>query len=195
VVAPNTTGQTVITEALFDLPDAAAPNAQLSNDRVYRYQLTRPLTAGTGPTCVFVMLNPSTADKNTDDPTVRRCKHFAIRLRCSLLIIVNLYAYRATDPRQLWKVTDPVGPNNDKWLRDAAAQAHNTNGYVIAAWGGHARPDRVQAATTVLTAAGPIHCLGTTRAGAPRHPLYLRNDSPLLTWPHVSPRAGDSHAA
>lgn len=96
---------------------------------------------------------------------------------------------------QLWKVADPVGPDNDKWLHAAAAEAQRTNGYVIAAWGAHARPDRVQAATAVLGSAGPIHCLGTTKAGAPRHPLYLRNDSPLLTWPAVSSRTGESHAA
>ena len=182
-------------DMLFDLSGAAMPDAQLSDDRMYRYQLTRPLTAGSGRTCVFAMLNPSTADESTDDPSVRRCKHFALRLRCSLLVIVNLYAYRATDPRQLRKAMDPVGPDNDGWLRDAATQAHSTNGYVIAAWGGHARPDRVHAATAVLAAAGPIHCLGTTKAGAPRHPLYLRNDSPLLTWPRESSVAGDRHAA
>ncbi len=187
--------QTVVTDALFDLPATEMPDAQLSDDRVYRYRLIRPLTAAPGPTCVFAMLNPSTADEHDDDPTVRRCKNFAIRLRAARLIIVNLYAYRATDPRQLWKASDPVGPDNDQWLQAAAADAHNTNGYVIAAWGAHARPDRVHAATTVLSAAGPIHCLGTTRSGAPRHPLYLRNDSPLLTWPDESPTRGGIAAA
>ncbi len=194
-MAPKANNQIGITDALFDLPSAATPRAQLSDDRVYRYELARPLTARPGKTCVFVMLNPSTADENDDDPTVRRCKHFAVQLGAAQLRVVNLYAYRATDPRRLWKVTDPVGPDNDEWLRAAALDAHNTNGYVIAAWGVHARRDRVHAATTVLSSTGTIHCLGTTRSGAPRHPLYLRNDSPLLPWPEAHSPADGVNAA
>jgi len=185
-----TPGQAVASDTLFDLPNAAVPDARLSDDRMYQYQLIRPLTGAPGPICVFAMLNPSTADETGDDPTVRRCKRFAIRLGAARLIIVNLYAYRATDPRQLWKVPDPVGPDNDDWLRAAATEARNTDGHVIAARGAHARPDRVRAAAAVLSDAGRIYCLGTTQAGAPRHPLYLRNDAPLLTWPERNPTHG-----
>jgi len=85
-------GQAVASDTLFDLPNTAVPDARLSDDRMYRYQLIRPLTGAPGPICVFAMLNPSTADENDDDPTVRRCKRFALRLRAARLIIVNLYA-------------------------------------------------------------------------------------------------------
>ena len=167
---------------LFDLPPAAGPTAQFSPDRIYRYELIRPLAAGPGPICVFAMLNPSTAAEFTDDATVRRCKYFAVRLGATELRIVNLYAFRATEPRQLWKTADPIGPGNDTWIRAAADAALATNGFVVAAWGAHARTARADAVTAILTSTTTVHCLGTTQSGAPRHPLYLPNDTPLQTW-------------
>lgn len=169
--------------ALFDLPHAAVGSAEFSPDRIYRFELIRPLAAKPGPTCVFAMLNPSKADEFTDDATVRRCIHFAGRLGATKLRIVNLYAFCATDPRQLWKTADPIGPGNDTWIRAAAAEARTTNGFVVAAWGTHARTDRVRAVTEMLASTTTIYCLGTTQSGAPRHPLYLPNDTPLQTWP------------
>lgn len=77
----------------------------------------------------------------------------------------------------------PDRAGNDTWIRAAAAEARTTNGFVVAAWGTHARADRVRAVTEMLASTTTIYCLGTTQSGAPRHPLYLPNDTPLQTWP------------
>lgn len=150
--------------------------ADLSDDGRYRYRLTRRWADGDA-WATFVMLNPSTADATEDDPTIRRCVSFAKREGCSALQVVNLFAYRATDPRELKRVADPVGPDNDAWL----SRALGTPALRIAAWGAHGRPDRV---VVVKSFAVPgLHALGVTKDGHPRHPLYLRADAPLVTWP------------
>jgi hypothetical protein len=140
--------------------------ARLSDCGAYRYTLTRRW-ANDGPTATFIMLNPSTADAEQDDPTIRRCLGFAKALGCGRLIVGNLYAYRATKPADLWLAADPVGPDNDATLAALA----DTDGPLIAAWGINAKPARVGAALTLL---GPkLTALGVTKQGAPRHPLYL----------------------
>src|SRR4051812_10658415 len=83
----------------------------------YRYTLTRSL--GPGPLATFVMLNPSTAGAFNDDPTVRKCVAFCRRWGCGRLQVVNLFAYRATSPRQLKQVNDPVGPRNRRAITSA----------------------------------------------------------------------------
>lgn len=90
-------------------------SASISGD--YRYRLGRAWAGG--PTCTFIMLNPSTADADQDDPTIRRCVGFAKALGCGALEVVNLYAYRATNPRDLLRQDERVGPENDYWLREA----------------------------------------------------------------------------
>ena len=150
----------------------------------YRYVLTRVLDAqsasGTPRTVLFCMLNPSTADEVEDDPTIRRVKHFADREGYDFLSVVNLYAARATNPRDLDSFDDPVGPDNDRTIRTEAAQAH----LVVAAWGVPRGPDayaRVGDALAVLAAGRDVFRLGDpTRGGHPRHPLYLRRDTPLV---------------
>jgi hypothetical protein len=157
--------------------------AQLSPDRVYRYLLWR--ATGTGPTVLFVGLNPSTADEQADDPAIRRCVGFAVREGYGMLEMANLYALRATDPRALRWHRDPVGPDNDAHLlaRATAAAA------VILAWGavGREHAARVARVMELLRSVErqvgrPLLCLGTTKAGAPRHPLYLRADCPLVPY-------------
>jgi hypothetical protein len=148
----------------------------------YRYTLQRGWTDG-WPWATFIMLNPSTADADTDDPTIRRCIGFAQREGCAGLRVVNLYALRATDPRELWKHADPVGPLNDFHLRDEFLDVAYGGGLVIAAWGAHARPDRVAVVRNLAAGFGvDLHALGFTKAGQPRHPLYLRGDAPLVPW-------------
>ena len=144
--------------------------AVLSPCARYRYALTREWACGTG-TVLFVMLNPSTADATTDDPTTRRCAAFARGWGYRRLTIANLFAYRAPDPSRLLAVTDPVGPDNDLWLARLSAEATA----VVAAWGAHARAPRVEQVRARL--ARPLSCLGHTLAGAPRHPLYLPRDT------------------
>jgi len=147
----------------------------------YRYVLTRAgdTQSGKRAKAMFLMLNPSTADATLDDPTIRRCRCFASSWRFNGITVVNLYALRSTDPAALWLHHDPVGPDNDDYLYEMAV----THGRVVCAWGANARDDRVATVVNLLRHAGArLSCLGTTKSGAPRHPLYVRGDQPLLEW-------------
>lgn len=154
--------------------------AVISDDGAYRYLLWR--TIGDMPRrALFVMLNPSTADAMQDDPTVRRCIGFARREGCGRLDIVNLYAYRATDPRILRSVADPEGSHNDGYIADAARQAS----LVILGWGAFESPfaGRIRKVVSYLSLIQPdLWCLGHTLSGAPRHPLFVRRDAPLVRF-------------
>lgn len=146
--------------------------ATLSRCRRYRYSLTRTWDTDL-PTVAFVGLNPSTADARRDDPTVRRCVGFARDWGYGTLILVNLFAFRATDPSELLDVRDPVGPENDDWLARVAESADK----VVAAWGVHGcLRGRDQAVLGLLPS---VACLGRTREGHPRHPLYLARTTGL----------------
>jgi hypothetical protein len=158
---------------LFD-----SSSAVLSPDGQYRYLLTRECAAGPG--IIFIMLNPSTADAMADDPTIRRCIRFAVRENAGRLVVVNLFALRATDPRELARHADPVGPRNDEFIR-----MHCLPGVqVVAAWGnGGSLHGRDAEVTAMLSAAGAsLTCLGVTGAGQPKHPLYIRADAPLQPY-------------
>lgn len=157
-------------------------NAEISPCGLYRYTLEREAddVFCTRGRALFIMLNPSTADARVDDPTIRRCRAFAKSWDCAGLVVANLYALRTTNPAELWKAADPVGPENDMHLRILAAQ-HET---VVCAWGANARLDRVAVVREIFS--GRLHrlmCLGTTKDGAPRHPLYLASKTPLVPWP------------
>lgn len=138
----------------------------------YRYRLTRVWDAKL-PTLTFVLLNPSTADALQLDPTMRRCIAFAKRDGFGGIAIANLYAFRATRPRDMLAAPDPVGPDNDAVLA-------GLTGTVIAGWGNHARLARVAAALELMSA---LHALGINRGGQPRHPLYVHGDAQLVRWP------------
>ena len=153
--------------------------AKISKCGQYRYWLSR--TWSSGPPLVFVMLNPSTADAQVDDPTIRRCKGFARREGAGGVFVVNLYAYRATNPRFLRICADPVGPDNDVWLQRVIAGTVETGTPVVAAWGASAVPGRVRAVLRLVPGAD-WRCLGVTRAGAPRHPLYVKGDQSLVPF-------------
>ena len=165
-------------------------SAIISDCGTYRYMLERKADdafATRGP-ALFIMLNPSTADASLDDPTIRRCKSFAKAWDCNGLVVANLYGLRATNPADLWKHPDPVGPENDTWLRVLAAE-HET---VVCAWGANAKPERVAAVRKIFS--GSLHrlmCLGTTKDGAPRHPLYIANGTPLVQWSGLPADEGD----
>lgn len=169
--------------ALFDAEPAVPKDARLSLDGQYRYALWRdwrsPRERPTWAT--FVMLNPSTADASIDDPTIRRCIGFARGFDCTGLAVVNLYAYRATKPTDLWVVDDPVGPDNDATLAEFFAMSHRYGGPLIAAWGAHAKPDRV-AHVIALPGSERLQALHVTKSGAPGHPLYLPATSTLSPW-------------
>jgi hypothetical protein len=127
------------------------------------------------------MLNPSTASAVTDDPTVKRCTAFARREGAGGIIVVNLFAYRATRPADLARCPDPVGELNDKFILQAATVPGRT---LIAAWGVHGTlHGRAAQVTRMLTAAGvPTWCLGTTKSGGPVHPLYQPAAAELVRY-------------
>lgn len=135
----------------------------------YRYSLWREWDAN-GSRVAFVLLNPSTADANRDDPTVRRCIGLARAWGCGSLEVVNLFACRATNPGVLREVADPVGPENDRYLLEAARRAQR----IVLAWGARGNlHGRDRAILRLLGGGGELDCLGTTRGGQPRHPLYV----------------------
>lgn len=155
--------------------------ATLSNCGRYRYDLGRRWGSG-GDLC-FVMLNPSTADAVKDDPTIRRCIGFATRGDFGGIVVVNLYAWRTPDPDELHRVVDPVGPQNVEAVRTAIRNCD----LVVAAWGASLLPKRPTPIFEVLdTCAKPVTCLGYTKSGAPRHPLYVHGDTKLEPWPRRS---------
>lgn len=132
--------------------------------------------------CVFVMLNPSTADGDKDDPTIRRCVAFAKAWRYERLDVVNLFAYRATNPKELLALDhtcDPVGPGNQHAVDMALCHA----GLVICAWGAHgSHLDQDETFLGWLPPSRETFALGLTNSGHPRHPLYVKGDVPLVPF-------------
>lgn len=169
----------------FALEHDVEKEAHVSACGAFRYWLSRKWDRGT-ESLLWIMLNPSTADATLDDPTIRRCMVFARREGFGGIDVVNLYAYRATDPMELRGAPDPIGPANDDTLLGAIGW-HET---AVAAWGEHPSREpagraRVETVVRIAAAAGRrLMCLGTTKSGAPRHPLYVRADAELLRWGH-----------
>lgn len=146
--------------------------AVISEDGLFRYQLSRAWDARL-PMLVFIMLNPSTADESVDDPTIRRCISFAKSLGFGGIRVVNLYAYRATDPRALKAAGWPVGPENDKYIVEAVCDAS----MAVCAWGANARgQDRANDVLSLISLFCQPVALALTDDGIPKHPLYLRSD-------------------
>lgn len=148
--------------------------AVLSQCGCYRYTLTRNWRRSL-PILTFIMLNPSTADATLDDPTIRRCIGFGLGRGFGGIRVLNLFAFRATDPIQMKAAHDPVGPKNNKHIiagLTAAAVAHSP---VIAAWGVHGayngRDDEVRKLSRECGV--NLMCLGSTKGNHPRHPLYV----------------------
>jgi hypothetical protein len=162
--------------------NADSSSAHFSACRTWRYSLTREIAALEGKgTCTFVGLNPSTADETKDDPTIRRCMDFARRWGYARLAVVNVYAFRCTDPRALRDAADPVGPENDAVLSVVFAGSD----LIVAAWGIHTGEDRV--ADVMRLPHRPFACLGLTKEGAPRHPLYLPRTTTLIAFGSKAP--------
>lgn len=166
--------------ALFDVEPPMRRGAVISDCDRYRYRLGRAWDDSL-PAATFVMLNPSTADAAVDDPTIRRCLGFARAWGCGSLLVVNLYAWRATNPAELAVADDPVGPGNDDFIAGAAAVAAYDRAPLVAAWGANARPERV-AQVIALPGMDRLTALALTKAGQPRHPLYLKADLKPQPW-------------
>lgn len=141
--------------------------ALYSDCETYRYSLSRRWSDG--PLLTYVMLNPSKADEHHNDPTIERCERRARMLGFSAFEAVNLFAYRATDPAELKAAAEPEGKENQQVILDAT---QNTD-LLLLAWGVHGdHLDQAGRMTPSFTPFAP-HCLGTTKSGAPRHPLYV----------------------
>ena len=151
-------------------------SAAVSSCGKFRYSLGRHW--GSEPDLLFVMLNPSTADARVDDPTIRRCVGFAKREGAGGIQVVNLFAFRATKPEDMRAAVDPVGPENNDFLVDLFGRHDRA----VAAWGSgpyHYRAGFVRRLAAVMDCG--LLCLGKTKDGSPRHPLYVRADQPLVT--------------
>lgn len=166
----------ILLDAGVSMPGAGKLGSAVIDGR-YRYQLTR--SWGAGEHLGFLMLNPSTADDTQDDPTIRRCIGFAKDHGYDGIHVVNLFALRSTNPAALAVDTDPVGPENDKYILEAVR-----SGKLIAAWGSHRfAEERARHVSAMIEAEGrTLYSLGVTKSGQPRHPLYLPKDSPLDHW-------------
>ncbi|AMQ67013.1 DUF1643 domain-containing protein [Mycolicibacterium fortuitum] len=153
-------------------------SAVISECGRYRYELIRRW--GDGPLLEFVMLNPSTADAEKDDPTIRRCIGFGKAWGYGGIVVHNLYAYRATAPDMLANVDDPIGPANRDYLGNKIATC------TIAAWGAH--PAAVgwwNGYPYNITAAlkrPQLLCLGVNGNGSPKHPLYVPSSRTPIPW-------------
>lgn len=167
---------------LFVSPvDDTVYSAVISPCGLYRYRLSR--CWGPGRRMVWVMLNPSTADAEVDDPTIRRCMGFAKREGYGAIDVINLYALRATKPIHLSHHPDPEGPGNLHYW-DEVLDDRNV-GMVVAAWGAHfADPFLPISQAFVHAPTAGWQCLGHTKNDHPRHPLYVRADQPFehLEW-------------
>ena len=157
----------------------AASVAVYSDCEAYRYDLTRIWDVA-GQKALFVMLNPSTATEYQNDPTVERCERRARTLGFGAFRVTNIFAYRATDPKVMRAMADPVGPGNDAAIADGATWADR----IICAWGSHgAHLARGVTVEKLLRAtAKPLWHLGLTQAGQPKHPLYIGYDRQPEVW-------------
>ena len=140
-------------------------DAILSECRMYRYALWRTWDESK-PYALFIGLNPSTADETEDDPTIRRCIGFSRTWGFGGLCMANLFAFRATKPGVMKAAEDPIGPDNDQWIRQLSVDA----GVIVAAWGnGGSHLDRSR---TIAEMIPNLKCLQLNKSGEPVHPLY-----------------------
>lgn len=164
--------------------DGEERSAIVSACGAYRYTLGRRWAPG-GRTLAIIMMNPSTADADEDDATIRKCRRVAKHNGYSAIEVVNLFAYRATDPKKLRAAGFPIGEQNDAIIMHTAGLADA----VCVAWGalaaGLRRPDDVMAMLQQLRRPVPILCMATTRSGYPQHPLFLPGSTELQEYNHV----------
>lgn len=161
------------------LDETIKSSAVISECGRFRYALTRRW--GSGPMALFIMLNPSTADASKNDPTIRRCIGFARREGCGGLRVENLFGFRATDPDIMFRDAHTSIGAADRYIREAAQER---DGPVIVAWGADSRAvKRGRAVGGLLTSLDidPV-CLGLSKSGAPKHPLYIKADQPLIAY-------------
>lgn len=161
-----------------------APSSAVYSDcETYRYSITR-IWDEAAPKLMFVMLNPSKATEVDNDPTIERCERRARTLGFGGFRATNIFAYRATDPRDMRAAADPEGPDNILVLRDSIAWSDQT----ICAWGTHGafRNQGPQIAEILRNFGKPLYHLGLSKAGHPKHPLYIAYAQQPEIWHPVS---------
>ena len=137
----------------------------------YRYLLWREWNSQS-KTVSFIMLNPSRADAEINDPTITRCINFARSWGYGRLEVVNLFAYRTSKPFLLKQAAEPIGSDNDRYILEAVRRSDR----VILAWGNHGTWRKQDLyVLQLLKTYNHIYSLGITKRGCPRHPLYLRS--------------------
>jgi hypothetical protein len=144
-------------------------SATFSDCGKYRYSLKREWDKDK-PFVLFICLNPSTADDKNDDPTLIRCISYAKQWGYGGVCVTNLFAYRATNPRDMLSSQDPIGIDNDKWLRKLSKSA----GLVVAAWGNHGK--HIGRSDEIRKAVSNLYYLKLNASGEPSHPLYLKSN-------------------
>ncbi len=159
--------------------------ASFSPCRRWRTWLERrwdALPIGAGRHAAFIGMNPSTADEAVDDPTVQGCMARARAWGYGAAVMLNAFAYRATDKLRLLEVDDPIGPNNDADILRLSTAA----GVVVVAWGQPPKALRTRgpALAGMLRGAGIVpKCFAINADGSPKHPLYVRRDAKLIPFP------------
>lgn len=155
--------------------------ATFSANRQYRYRLWRDWNSANGEhigRLLWIMLNPSTADETMLDPTLRRCERFAQAMGYDGFEVVNLFAWRSTDPKQLRLVDDPVGEDNDAEILSASESSSS----IIVGWGRHVLAPARAAQVITLLSHRSLFCLGENGDQSPKHPLYLAKTTQVRLW-------------
>lgn len=160
--------------------DKMASSAWFSSCRTWRYGLFRVWNSKK-MLCMFIGLNPSTADETNNDPTVTRCIKYAERWGYGGLIMTNIFAYRSTDPNILLRVEDPIGPENMYALTHYARYSK----LIVAAWGNWGFLKDQGRQVRQLLVDQRLHILGLNKTGEPKHPLYLKSDLQPVLWNQV----------
>lgn len=155
--------------------------AVFSDCMAYRYRLSIRWDTR-AKALAFLMLNPSTADHEANDPTVGRCEKRARALGYGGAEIINLFAVRSPDPAVLRANADPIGPDNDAAILECAREVDD----IVVAWGSHGslyhRRDVVLDMLRAMERAPRLYCLGVTSSGEPRHPLYIADAASLIPF-------------
>ena len=151
--------------------------ADFSPCKQYRYLLWREWTPLLPPAC-FILLNPSTADSSRDDPTIRRCIGLSKSQGFGSSFFLNAFALRSTSPKNLYQHGDPIGPENDSYIKKYC----KSSSMVFVGWGAHGKlHNRQSQVLSLLSNSTTLYCFAINKGGTPRHPLYLRGDAkPML---------------
>ena len=140
--------------------------AEFSEDRKYRYKLWRGWNLSL-PRCFFIMLNPSIADENILDPTIKKCVGFAKRWDCGSIYIGNIFSLVSTDPNELYRSDEPIGSLNDEAIKYMVSHSDMT----VAAWGSHGK--FMERGNKVMSMLNNVYVLRMNKDGQPAHPLYI----------------------